>query len=399
MFLLAVHTVSAQEGSVNPSMSKDSSAKSLNMDAAFNRPFLATQGSSLAIGGYVEANSDYRVEDGLDEGISFQMRRMTLFFSSTINRNLRFLSEIELEDGTKEINIEFAALDFTFRPYLNFRGGIVMNPIGAFNQNHDGPKWEFVDRPAAAVQMLPATWSNVGFGLHGKFFLQGWTLGYEGYLSNGFDETIISNAENKTFLPAAKENTERFEESSNGKPLLTAKWAIRNRKFGEIGLSYMGGQYNQSKADGLDLDKARRVDVVAVDFNSVLPATGTSIGGEFAWVKVGIPDTYSQQFGARQHGGYIDIIHPIFKGTVLDWSDAVLNLGLRLEYVDWNVGTFHETGGKIADDFKAIASAVSFRPTPQSVFRLNYGYHWQSDILGNPAVRTAIWQFGFASYF
>ena len=43
-----------------------------------------------------------------------------------------------------------------------------MNPIGAFNQNHDGPKWEFVDRPISATQMLPATWSNVGFGLYGK---------------------------------------------------------------------------------------------------------------------------------------------------------------------------------------------------------------------------------------
>jgi hypothetical protein len=51
----------------------------------------------------------------------------------------------------------FASVDFEFAPLLNLIGGVVMNPIGAFNQNHDGPKWEFVDRPISATQMLPAT--------------------------------------------------------------------------------------------------------------------------------------------------------------------------------------------------------------------------------------------------
>ena len=37
--------------------------------------------------------------------------------------------EIEFEDGTKEINIEFASIDFEFHPLLNLRGGVVMNPI------------------------------------------------------------------------------------------------------------------------------------------------------------------------------------------------------------------------------------------------------------------------------
>ncbi|MGQ3505097.1 hypothetical protein ACT9SR_13325, partial [Enterococcus faecalis] len=76
------------------------------------------------------------------------------------------------------------------------RGGIILNPIGAFNQNHDGPKWEFTDRPIAATQMLPATWSNAGFGVYGKHYNKDWMFGYEAYLSGNFDNTIIDNAEN-----------------------------------------------------------------------------------------------------------------------------------------------------------------------------------------------------------
>ena len=91
-------------------------------------------------------------------------------------------------------------MDFEFSPLLNFRGGIVMNPIGAFNQNHDGPKWEFVDRPISATQMLPATLSNVGFGLFGKKFAKDWVYGYEAYLTNGFNDKIITNSREQNFF-------------------------------------------------------------------------------------------------------------------------------------------------------------------------------------------------------
>lgn len=102
------------------------------------------------------------------------------------------MSEIEFEEGIKEINIEFAALDVEFTSLLNLRTGIIMNPIAAFNQNHDGPKWEFVDRPIVATQLLPATFSNVGMGLYGKGNQNDWSYGYEFYLTNGWVAFIIN---------------------------------------------------------------------------------------------------------------------------------------------------------------------------------------------------------------
>ena len=86
---------------------------------------------------------------------------------------------------------------------LNLRGGLILNPIGSFNQNHDGPKWEFTDRPIAMTQLLPDTWSNAGFGLYGKQYTNHWMYGYEFYLTGGFDNAIIDNTQGKTFLPAA----------------------------------------------------------------------------------------------------------------------------------------------------------------------------------------------------
>ncbi|MBL7718948.1 MAG: hypothetical protein JNL72_08940 [Flavipsychrobacter sp.] len=377
----------------------DSTGMSLNMDAVYNRPFLSVGKLPVALGGYIEANYQHLGTDGISEGHQFQMRRFTLFVASGISRRIKFLSEIEFEDGTKEINIEFAALDIEFHPLFNVRGGVIMNPIGAFNQNHDGPKWEFVDRPVSATQMLPATWSNVGFGIYGKQFQKDWVLAYEAYLTNGFNDKIIDNSEGKTFLPAAKEDRERFEESFNGVPLVTAKGAIRHKRIAELGLSYMGGVYNKFQDDGLELDKRRRVDVVAIDVNSTLPRLRTFINAEWAWVYVDVPATYTQQYANKQRGGFADIVQPLYTGNLFGFNKSVINAAFRFEYVDYNVGRFNETGDNISDHYYAIVPAVSWRPSPQTVLRLNYRYSWRSDLLGNPLSKTAGIQVGFSSYF
>lgn len=373
--------------------------KAMNMDAIYNRPFLSVGKAPVSVGGYVEAHYQYLGSNGISEGHTFAIPRMTLFIASSIHRKIRFLSELEFEDGTKEISIEFAALDFNLHPLLNFRGGVIMNPIGAFNQNHDGPKWEFVDRPVAMTQMLPATWSNVGAGIYGRQYIHQWAFGYEVYLTNGFNDAIVANNLNRTSLPAAKANRERFEESSNGKLLLTAKAAVRYARIGEIGVSFMGGVYNKFQDDGLRLDDQRRVDVWAIDFNTTLPLLKTYIVGEYAFVKVDVPPQYGQQFGDRQGGGFVDIVQPVVKKDMLGFRQAVLNLALRLETVDWNKAKFVETNTRIGDEFRAIVPGISFRPTQQSVIRVNYRFEKQTDLFGNPGVKSGGIQVGISSYF
>lgn len=401
--IILILTTQLVHGQIDPQLLKikalDTAKKSLNMDAVYERPFVAAGKLPVSVGGYMEANWQYQSTAGVSDGQQFQFRRMTLFVASTISKRIKFLSEIEFEPADKEIAIEFAALDIELHPLLNLRGGMIINPIGAFNQNHDGPKWEFTDRPIAMTDMLPATWSNAGFGIYGKYYNTNWMFGYELYASSGFDNSIIANINNRTFLPAAKENPSRFEEMASGQPLLTGKAAIRNNKIGEIGLSYMGGLYNKWQADGIIIDDKRRLDVFAVDFNTTLPKFDTFITGEWAWVNVNVPSTYSQQFGNKQQGGYMDIVQPVFRKTILDWDHAVVSLACRLEYVDWNVGRFKETGGDIGDELWSVMPGVSFRPRPQTVLRVSYRRQWQKDLLGNPPARTAAIQFGLSTYF
>jgi hypothetical protein len=370
----------------------------LNMEANYQRPFLTPSHSPLALGGYMEANTIYSGTDGVAEGFSFQFRRLTLFASSKISDHIKFLTEIEFEDGTKEINIEYAAIDLMLHPLANIRGGIIVNPIGSFNQKHDGPQWDFIDRPMEATELLGATLSNVGIGIYGKTFASDLSLGYEVYLSNGFDENIIDNDVNRTSLAAGKANVEKFEESHSGLPLFTGKLAFRHRKVGELGVSYMTGVYNKWKEDGVIIDEKRSLRVLAFDMNASITSS-TALRGEVAFVNVDVPATFSQQFGSKQWGGYADIVQELYSGKVLLFDNAKVSLGVRAEYVDFNIATFDETGDNIADDITTFTGALSFRPAAPTVIKVNYRYLITQDLLGNPPSYTSALQFGIATYF
>lgn len=190
-----------------------------------------------------------------------------------------------------------------------------------------------------------------------------------------------------------------FEENFSGKAMFFGKIAIKNRKIGEIGLSYMGGVYNKIEDDGEEIEDKARVDVFAIDWSTTIKATGTYIVGEAALIKVQTPETYTQQYGNRQHGVFMDVVQPAYKNKIFEWEDATFKVAARFDYVDGNVGKFKETNTNIGDQIIAIIPGISFRPTSKTVFRINYRYEWQKDIINNPAELAATWYMGFSSYF
>jgi hypothetical protein len=390
--------VSAQKDTLIKRIPSDTGSR-MNMDAVYNRPFLTTSKSPVAVGGYLEANAIYLSDNGVKDGLSFEMRRFTLFLSSSLARKIRFLSEIEFENGTQEINLEYAAVDFEFHPMFNLRGGVIMNPIGAFNQNHDGPRWEFVDRPISATQIIPATLSSTGFGLHGKYFSRQWILGYEAYITNGFDGTLINNDFGRTSLEASKDNTQRFSRNASGEPLFTGKVACRNRRIGELGFSIMRGVYNTWRMDGRIVDDKRYATALAVDANTSLLQGKLNIIGEAVRLRVDMPPNYLPNYGSVQLGCYLDVVYTVAQKPMLGWDKAKINAAVRLEYVDFNRGRFTEGDQQIGDELWSVMPGISFRPTGTTVLRLNYRYQMQNSLFNGIWTPLAGWLFGFSSYF
>jgi len=412
LFFYADPAFSQIDSSLLKSTHPDTSKHNLAMDAIYNRPFLKAGKLPVSIGGYIEADWQYTNTSGISIGNQFQFRRFSLFAASSIAKHIKFLSEIEYEDDPTgdadgatgpEFGIEYAALDFEFDPLLNLRGGLVLNPIGAFNQNHDGPKYEFTDRPIAMSQLLPDTWNNPGFGLYGKKYSGHWMYGYEFYVTGGFNDSIVDNTLGKTYLPAAKSSISRFTSSASGEPLYTGKLSFGNDRIGALGLSYMGGVYNTWRIEGAQVDDKRSVNVFDVDFNTTIPHLNTTITTEWAWIFVDLPADYTPEYAHKQYGGYVDVVQPVFKGRILDWDHATINIAVRGEYVDWNDGNFAATGQRMYNDVWSIMPAISFRPTQQTVLRLNYRIQNERDIVGNTIGAsigpTRGLSFGISTYF
>lgn len=161
----------------------------------------------------------------------------------------------------------------------------------------------------------------------------------------------------------------------------------------------MTGVYNKFQDDGLILDEKRALGAFAIDVNTTLPKLKTFITAEWAWINVNVPSTHATQFGSKQSGGFVDIVQPVFKKPLWGFPNSTFNVACRVERVDWNVGTFAETGTKIYDELFSVMPAISWRPIPSTVIRFNYRIQRQWDILGNPPAKTGAFQLGISSYF
>ena len=367
----------------------------LAQEGIYDRPFIGSV-SSTSVGGYVEGNTNYFVEDGITEGFSMELRRFNIFLYSAISPRVRFLSELEFEHGTEEIALEMALVDFQVRPSLVLRAGIILPPIGYLNQNHDSPKWDFVDRPLVTTGIIPSTLSEVGAGVYGRGVSGGLILSYDVYMTNGLGESVVGNELGRTDIASGK-SEEQFGEDNNGSPAVSARVGLRSPGLGEVGLSYYGGYYNSFRFEGEEVDDRRWLGIAALDFGGSIGPT--AVRGELAYATIDVPAGMSELFGSRQWGVHLDVVVPVWRPRVTEYQDAAVALGLRLERVDYNRGTFASTGQPIRDDVTAVVPEISFRPTPGTVFRANYRYHWTRDFVGNPTIRTAGFQLGFATYF
>lgn len=363
----------------------------------YQRPFISSSGRT-AIGGYVEANALYTREEGIGPGLSMELRRFNIFLFSSIGSRVRFLSELEFEHGTQEIALETAIVDFRLSSALVLRAGILLPPIGAFNQNHDGPRWEFVDRPLVSTEIIPSTLSEVGFGVNGRVSpTPGLTLTYDAYLTNGLGEGVVLNSTGRTHFASGK-RAGQFAGDDNGVPAVSGRVALRSREFGEAGLSWYGTTYNTFRLDGVEIDERRGLSLLAVDVSTLLPRA-IEIRGEAALAQIELAPGMGELLGDKQWGAHLDLIAPVLRLASGPFRGGTVNLTTRLEYVDFNVGRFASTGGVIGDDRVAITLGASFRPVAGTVLKLNYRREWAHDLLRNAATRSGALQLGVATYF
>lgn len=361
----------------------------------YTRPFIVSAGKT-SLGGYVEGNASYMVEDGVSEGLTLELRRFNVFLYSAIGTRIRFISELEFEDGTEEINLETALVDFEITPSLVLRGGILLPPIGAFNVNHDGPRWDFIDRPLVSTQIIPSTLSEAGFGAYGRLVPGGLTLTYDLYVSSGLGAGVLENDQGRTHVPSGK-GPGLVNGEDNGAPAFSGRLAVRTASGTELGVSAYHTAFNDYRVEGEQVAPKLHVTLLAVDGMTTLGPV--ELRGEAALADIDVPEELRELFGERQWGFHLDAVMPVWRPTWRGLPDAVFNVGVRLEHIDYNAGDFSSTGRSIGDDRTAVVGSVAFRPVAGTAFKLNYRREVSHDLPNNDGVHLGGFQFGFATYF
>ena len=359
----------------------------------FDRPYLTRAGSLVAIGGYIDLLGGYRREDGISDGFSFEARRFNVFLSSAIADFIRLTSELEFEHGTEEIALETALVDLLFHHAFNVRGGILLVPLGRFNVAHDSPIYDVIDRPLVSTRIIPATLSEIGFGVFGILYPGAHRLTYELYLVNGLGDGVL--AEEGTRISSGKSGA-FFEKDNNGRPALTGRLGYGSPWGLELGLSFYSATYNRFEADGETIDNDRSVTIFALD--GEYQRGRWTLRGECAVALINVPDSLEPEFATEQFGFYAEVVLLLLKRSLLVFEEAALYGVSRLDYVDLNVSSKQPTGQRIGDETARWTLGLSFRPSPSTSFRVSYYHEWLTDALTN-SVRAGAVQFGLASYF
>lgn len=139
----------------------------------------------LSIGGYGELlyqNFGDR-DDGPASGKTdtFDVLRGVLYFGYKFNDRFLLNTEIEYEHAGSEVAVEFAYVDYLWRPEVNLRGGLVLIPMGFLNELHEPTVFLGSRRPDIEQAIIPSTWREGGFGLFGDLG----PLTYRTYIVDG----------------------------------------------------------------------------------------------------------------------------------------------------------------------------------------------------------------------
>jgi cell division protein FtsB len=213
----------------------------------------------LSVGGYgelvyqhVEGEEDEPAKAGEEEeeeaaaGDHLDVRRAVVYFGYKWNDRILLNSEVEYEHAGDEVSVEFAYLDFLWRPQLNLRAGLLLMPVGFLNELHEPTVFLGADRPEVETRILPTTWSEAGFGLFGN----AGPFTYRSYVVNGLDARGFTDDGLRGGRQGGKE--------ANAEDLA---WVGRLDYSGVPGLLVGGSAYVGNAGQGIETPGGRKLSV------------------------------------------------------------------------------------------------------------------------------------------
>jgi hypothetical protein len=303
--------------------------------------------------------------------------RLVLYLGYKFTDSIVFNSEIEFEHafigegtesaGSGEVRVEFAALDFFFKDWVNARAGVVLLPMGFLNEVHEPPFFYGVSRPETEVRIIPSTWSEMGAGLFGDL---GENLHYRAYVVNGFNARGFSDSG----IRDGRQNANRalaedvaFVGRLDWTP--TPEWQIG-------GSFYYGDSGQDQELGSIDIPDAA---LAVVEGHIQWRYEQWQARALFAYnqlsdardLNLALGRAHDRPIAEKMLGGYLEIAYDVWP-TLFGNFERSLSPFLRVEYVDtqYDVPSGYEANGR--NSYWLYTPGIQFKPHPNVALKLEY---------------------------
>jgi len=347
-----------------------------------DKPYLTRIGQGAVLGGYMDMEFEWD-----DHGSTFDQHRFVPFITGHVSDRVTVSAEIEFEHGGNvDGDGEYAVMDFAFSEGLNFRGGVVLSPLGSFNLLHDSPLNDLTSRPVVTRQIIPSTLSESGMGFFGTMYPgEESVISYQAFLVNGFNEGIITEVVDDTGdlidgILRIRGGRGSQKKDNNEDKAIVARAGFSPALGTNLGLSVHTGKYDDAGQHNLTIG--------AFDAKATFGAL--EIQGEFSLATADIDRLKYPTAAENQSGLYAQANYHLLHDTLLNGS--VVTLVVRGDWVDYDT----DRDGEIEEGFTL---GVNFRPTEETVFKFDYNWTWLTPVEQEKGDAVNRFFFSFATYF
>ena len=359
-----------------PATASPETIRALGMGPAASKVYTR---DGLSVGGYGEliftAFND-RLQNGTRQPVDAfgDTERAVFYFGYKFTDWVVFNSEMEFEHSgfsdehaEGEAIVEFAYLDFLLKPWLNIRAGQLLLPVGFINELHEPPVFLGALRPRLESILIPTTWHELGFGLHGE--LPG-NLVYRVYLINGLDAARF-NGDGTGSVGGGKQD---------GHQVIANRPAVTGRLDWHPmpGLLLGGSFYAGDSAQALG---AAPIWTTLLEAHAEFRSSGFQARALYAHLNNGSaglqalgtstdPVSAALATGTLQSGAYLEAGYDLF--TLAPALRQNLIPFARVEWMNTQQAVAPSAAADLANERTIIALGVNYRPIPQVAVKADF---------------------------
>jgi len=245
-----------------------------------------------------------------------------MLFGYNFNDKIQFVSELEFEHVV-EVYVEQAFLQYKLNNYINFRGGLMLVPMGITNEYHEPTTFNGVERPVIDNTISPTTWREVGFGITGNFLPV--SLRYQAYLMNGFNGYDGSAKLNgKSGLRSGRQ---KGAESYISSPNFAGKVEYYGIRGLNIGLSGYFGKTQSTLYDGVKKNDAEALAIADSSFVGI-----SMVGVDARYNLKGLELRGQFYYAGLSNTGQYNVFTAKSDGSLNDLGSAMMGYYLEAAY-------------------------------------------------------------------